>query len=148
MKKFVWIFSLFWAVSCLTITGAQVIQPFIIKTLSIDPNTTQDQTGSIYNQGARAAGEQLAGYDKAVFIDANDRLEHLSLLYWLYPVQLIRSTYGADLRAAIQKPEQDAIIFVGHRDIYEQALATKNPAFTASVIKTIGDDVFAIIKRS
>lgn len=149
MKKVVWLFCVSWAVFCLAMVGAQTLQPFVLRSLAIDPNTAQEQGGGIYNQGALTA---IRGYlptdGKAVFIDGKNSLEHLSVLYWVYPVELVRSRYGTDLTLALQHPEQSTIIFVGHRDVYYSALPALQPGFTATVITTLGDDVFAVIKRS
>jgi hypothetical protein len=148
MKKIVWIFSLSWAVFCLITTGAIALQPGVFNSGATNPNVAQDEAASIYNQGARAAYHQnQVTSPEAVFIDAYSRLENLSVRYWLYPANLATSRYGNDLTLALQHPEQPTIVYVGPHTDYKRALPHLRPGFQATIVKTLGDDVFVIIKE-
>jgi hypothetical protein len=148
MKRVIWIFSISWAIFCLTMTGAAILQPGVFNDVAINPNAAQDQAGGIYNQGARAAYNQhLVPAGAITFIDAHNSLENLSVGYWLYPAELDGSRYGIDLSLALQHPERNTLVYIGPAETYQAALQPVQRNFHATVVKTVGNDVFAVVKH-
>lgn len=147
MKRIYWMFTLAWATFCLITTGAAALQPGVFNDGLIRPDVAQDQAGGIYNQGARAAyHRQLVPGPTAIFIDAHNSLENISVRYWLYPTDLTGSRFGTDLDLALQYPEAHTIIYVGPAIAYTQAASHMPARFHATIVAATKGDVFAVIQ--